>query len=143
VTVAEAFETEIEIAAPPEVVFHHLVDEAGMLAWMGEHARLEPQPEGCFEVDVTGIPVRGRYLVVDRPRRVVVTWGVAGNDAFGPGTSTVEFLLTPTDGGTNLRLVHSDLPEPEVDPHRMGWAHFLPRLATAAAGDDPGPDVWT
>jgi hypothetical protein len=23
-----------------------------------------------------------------------------------------------------------------------GWAHYLPRLALAAAGHDPGPDPW-
>lgn len=139
---AESFETEIDIAAPPEEVFRLLTEADGMVAWMGEHARLEPRPDGRFEVDVTGIPVRGSYLVVDPPRRVVVTWGVAGNDTFGPGTSTVEFLLTPTPEGTHLRLTHGDLPGPEVAPHKTGWAHYLPRLASLAAAVDPGPDLW-
>ena len=26
--------------------------------------------------------------------------------------------------------------------HATGWDHFLPRLATAVSGADPGPDPW-
>jgi len=36
--------------------------------------------------------------------------------------------------------VHRDLPVGEGAGHEEGWNHFLPRLAIAAAGGDPGPD---
>src|SRR5262249_51597237 len=36
------YATSIDIDAPPDVVFSHLVTVEGMLAWMGQHARLEP-----------------------------------------------------------------------------------------------------
>jgi uncharacterized protein YndB with AHSA1/START domain len=140
--VSESFTTEIDLAAPIGEVFRHLTDPAAMIRWMGQHAVLEPVPGGAFEVDINGIPVRGRYLEVDPPRRVVVTWGVAGSPGLPPGATEVEFTLTATQAGTHLRLVHRKLPPDQASIHSTGWNHFLPRLTLAAAGTDPGPDPW-
>lgn len=139
---AEPFETEIDIAAPVEEVFRHLTETEAMLTWMGRRAVLEPEAGGRFELDINNFPVRGNFLVVEPPHRVVVSWGVAGNEEVPPGSTRVEFTLTATSDGTRLRLVHSDLPESYAPQHAEGWGHFLPRLAIAAAGDDPGPDPW-
>ncbi|MCW2886082.1 MAG: hypothetical protein JWL58_2944 [Streptosporangiaceae bacterium] len=126
------YSTSIDIAAPPDVVFAHLVTAEGMLAWMGQHAELQPAPGGAFAVDINGSPIRGRYLEVDPPHRVVVSWGVAGSDDHPPGSSRVEFTLTATGTGTRLDLVHSGLPPSRAPLHAEGWKHFLARLATAA-----------
>jgi uncharacterized protein YndB with AHSA1/START domain len=134
------FRTSIDIEAPPELVFKHLITPERMLTWMGERAELEPSPGGRFAVDVGGVPFRGEYLEVDEPRRVVVSWGMAGNDAFPPGTSRVEFTLQPTPQGTTLHLVHTGLPETHASTHGLGWAHYLARLQQAAAGNPPGRD---
>src|SRR5690348_16422161 len=103
------FRTSIEIDAPPDVVFGHLVTAEGMVAWMGQSAGLDPRPGGGFAVDVNGYPIRGEYLVVEPPRRVVVSWGMAGSEDLPPGTSRVEFTLTAVGRGTRLDLVHSGL----------------------------------
>jgi hypothetical protein len=34
---------------------------------MGQHAVLKPVPDGIFEVDINGFPIRGHYLEGDRP----------------------------------------------------------------------------
>lgn len=134
------FATSIDIEAPAEVVFAHLVTVEGMLAWMGRHAELEPTPGGAFAVDVDGALFRGEYLEVDPPRRVVVSWGLAGSEDFPPGMSRVEFTLTATGHGTTLDLVHSGLPETRGHTHAIGWTHYLARLTTAASGGHAGPD---
>jgi len=92
--------------------------------------------EGAFEttVDLNG-PVRGRYLEIDPPRRVVVSWGVAGSTGLPPGATRVEFTLTPTEAGTRLRRTRRPV-------HGTGWRHFLAGLGRAAAGEDPGTDPW-
>jgi uncharacterized protein YndB with AHSA1/START domain len=140
--VDDAFATEVDLPAPPDEVFRHLTDPAAMIRWMGQHATLEPVPGGAFEVDINGVPVRGRYLEVDPPRRVLVSWGVAGNDDMPPGTTEVEFTLTPIPAGTRLRLVHRGLSESQREMHAVGWQHFLARLAETTGGSDPGPDPW-
>ncbi|MEE2059748.1 SRPBCC family protein [Rhodococcus artemisiae] len=136
------FRDSIDIAVCPETVFEYLTTNSGMTAWMGQYAELDPRPGGGFAVDVAGYPVRGEYLHVDYPTRVVVSWGFAGNTDLPIGASTVEFRLTAVAGGTRVDLIHSDLPDTELRGHAHGWAHFLPRLATAGSGGDAGPDAW-
>ena len=136
------YATSIDIDAPPEVVFEHLITPAGMVAWMGQHADLDARPGGTFAVDINGSPVRGRYLEIDPPHRVVVSWGVAGSDVHPPGSSRVEFTLVPVGDGTRLDLRHSGLPGQQAPGYARGWVHFFARLQVAAAGGDPGPDPW-
>lgn len=135
--------SSIDIAAAPAEVFEFLVTPQGTTAWMGEHAELEPHSGGLFAVDIAGSPVRGRYLEVDRPNRVVVSWGLAGSSDFPPGTSTVSFTLTAIAAGTRVDVTHSRLPDALVAGHADGWAHFLPRLEIVGRGDDAGIDDWT
>lgn len=140
-TMAE-FSTSIEIAAPPAVVFEYLITERGMTAWMGQHASLDPRPGGQFSVDIAGYAIRGEYLHVEPPHRVVVSWGIVGTPDLPVGSSTVEFRLSAIANGTRVDLTHSDLPEAAHAGHQYGWDHFMPRLAIAARGGDPGTDTW-
>lgn len=134
------YSTSIEIDAPPEVVFAHLVTPDRMVCWMGEHADLDPTPGGVFAVDVQGALIRGRFVEVEAPKRVVVTWGMEGASDLPPGSSRVEFTLTPTAAGTRLDLVHQGLPETRSETHAAGWSNYMGRLRLAAAGADPGRD---
>jgi uncharacterized protein YndB with AHSA1/START domain len=136
------FSTSIDIEAPPEVVFAHLVTAERMVSWMGQHAELRPVPGGEFAVDINGYLIRGEYLVVDPPHRIVVSWGMAGAQDLPPGSSRVEFVLTPTSTGTTLNLHHTGLPETRARTHVSGWDNYLTRLRSAAKGVDPGPDYW-
>jgi uncharacterized protein YndB with AHSA1/START domain len=136
------FATTIEIEAPVDLVFEHLVDPRRMTAWMGQHASLRPEPGGEFAVDINGYLVRGEYLEVEPPRRVVVSWGMEGVAELPPGSSRVEFTLTPTTTGTALSLRHTALPASRAKGHAAGWANYLTRLEAAARGLDPGPDTW-
>jgi uncharacterized protein YndB with AHSA1/START domain len=138
----EAFRHQIEVAAPPEKIFRYLTRADLMVVWMGDHAVLEPRTGGQFSVDINGVPVRGRYLVVDPPRRLVLSWGHAGSDALPPGSTTVEITLTPIENGTLLSVEHRDLPLEQARQHAIGWPHFLNRLAQAATCLDPGPDPF-
>ena len=85
----ESFATELDLPAPIEEVFRHLTDPVAMTRWMGQHATLEPTAGGAFELDINGVPVRRHYLEIDPPRRVVVSWGVAGNTDLPPGGCSV------------------------------------------------------
>jgi uncharacterized protein YndB with AHSA1/START domain len=138
----KTFRHQVDIAATPETVFPFLTQAELMTVWMGDHATLNPVPGGEFTVDINGVPVRGRFLRVEPPHRLVVTWGHAGSAALPPGSTTVEITLTPTDTGTRLTLVHRDLPANRELEHATGWPHFISRLQVAGAGGDPGPDPY-
>ena len=139
---SDAFSTSVRIDASPTEVFPYLTDAELIVRWMGDWAELDATAGGKFVVDINGVPIRGEYVLVEPPHRVVLTWGAAGNDVLPPGASTVEILLHPDGDGTLLELVHRDLPADEVPKHDTGWAHFLARLAVAASGQDPEPDPW-
>ena len=68
---------EVRIGASPDTVFDFFVDPAKMIKWMGVAAELDPRPGGGIRVDVTGGNAAvGEYVEVNRPHRVVFTWGV-------------------------------------------------------------------
>ena len=154
---------EVSIAADPEIVFGYFTDPARMVQWMGAAATLDPRPGGVFrivfrpspeavellgpdgplEVDQENV-VLGEFVEVDPYERIAFTWGYENElYAMPPQSTAVEVSLTPAGGSTVVRLVHRALPEAGVGFHRAGWDHYLPRLAAAAAGGDPGPDPFS
>jgi uncharacterized protein YndB with AHSA1/START domain len=135
-------EREIRVAAPPETVFAFFTDADKMVQWKGSEAQLDPRPGGIYRVDVMpGNVARGQYVEVVPYSRVVFTWGWEGeNPLIPPGGSTVEVTFVRDGDGTIVRLVHRDLATAQQrHEHAGGWDMFLPRLAAAAAGGDPGP----
>ena len=129
---AEPVVVSLHIDAPPDVVFDCFCDPAALDTWMGDRAELDPRPGGSFAVDIDEMAVRGEFTVVERPTRLVFSWGCAGTDVT-PGASTVEVTLTEDRGGTELTLVHRDLPLSEISTHTTGWNRFLPRLAAVVS----------
>jgi len=140
----ETVTREVRIAARPETIFQFFVDPAKMVRWKGRMASLDARVGGEYRVDINGRDIAvGEYLEIDPPRRVVFTWGWMGEGhPVPPGSSRVEITLTQDGDETIVRLVHSDLPAGAGKSHSEGWDHYLPRLAVAAAGGDPGPDPW-
>ena len=137
---AEPLTASVHIEAAPEQVFEYFTSPDALVRWMGDHAVLHQTPGGAFEVDINGVPVRGRYLEVEPPHRLLISWGHAGSDRLPPGASTVEVRLSPAGGGTQVEIEHRDLPADLRAGFGRGWPHFVQRLAVAAAGGDPGPD---
>jgi uncharacterized protein YndB with AHSA1/START domain len=139
-------EREIHIDASPDTVFEFFTDPVKMVRWKGESATLDPRPGGIYRVEMNEQAIAvGEYVELDPPNRIVFTWGWEGGYASTPpGSSTVEFTLTPDGDGTLVRLVHSRLSTPEsAEAHGHGWDQYMPRLAIAAAGGEPGPDPNT
>jgi len=119
----------VEVAAPPAAVFEYFVNAELLVAWIGDYAVLDARPGGEFTLDIEGIPVRGRYLEVDAPQRVVVSWGHAGSETIPPNSTHVQFTLAPTDnGGTVVEVEHRHLPAEHLPAHQIGWPMFMDRL---------------
>ena len=139
---AGALVNEVYIEATPETVFSFFTDPEKVARWKGQEATVDPRPGGIYRVVINDENiVRGEYVALEPPDRVVFTWGwEAEGHPLPPGASTVEVTLAAEGEGTRLRLVHSSLPEETQGAHDEGWALYLPRLAIAAAGGDPGAD---
>jgi uncharacterized protein YndB with AHSA1/START domain len=140
----EPLRHEVLIAAPPDVVFPYFTDPGRIVEWMGVAALLDPRPGGTFRVQANGRDVvLGEYVEVEPPSRVVFTWGFEGSQpVIEGGASRVEVTLEREGDGTRVVLLHHGLPERTRAAHDEGWAHYLARLTSAAAGVPAGPDPW-
>jgi uncharacterized protein YndB with AHSA1/START domain len=134
---------ETHIAAPCATIFAFLTDPEKILRWMGTEATTEAHPGGLYLVKgIHARHARGAFREVVPVHRLAYSFGWDGIEAVPPGSSLVEIDLIDQDGGTLLRLTHTGLPNGEqCASHERGWAHYLERLAVAAAGRDPGPDL--
>lgn len=134
----------IFIECRPETLFAFFTDPDKMMRWMGRHVLLEPTVSGKYRIDVNGHDIAtGEYVEIVPNEKIVMTWGWEKSKIVPPGSSTVEFKLTPKDQGTLLVLTHSNLPAAEIASHQQGWTHYTARLQILAQGQDPGVDPWS
>lgn len=130
-----------QVKATPEVVYEYLTESDKWAMWQGATATIEAHPGGRFMMTMPdGSMARGEFVDLVPPRRVVFTWGWVDHPGVPPGSSTVEIEIAASAEGSQVTITHRGLPAEEIEVHTLGWAHYLPRLGAAAAGDDPGPD---
>jgi uncharacterized protein YndB with AHSA1/START domain len=141
VTALPEITVERRIRARPAAVYAFLTTAGGWSRWQGQSAEVEPVAGGLLRVTIgEGQIAEGRFLELVPDSRVVFSWGWRGHPTLPPGSSTVEILLVPDGEETLVRLTHRGLPAAEFNVHLVGWEHYVPRLAIAAEGRDPGRD---
>lgn len=129
------------VSAPPSTVYRYLTESDKWAVWQGERASIDARPGGRFSMEMAnGMTAEGEFVELVPNVRVVFTWGWVNHPNLPPGSTTVEIVLSEVRTGTRVVLTQRPLPEGEWDTHQIGWRHYLPRLAKAAAGEDPGPD---
>ncbi len=130
------------IVAPPSTVYNYLTRSEKWAQWQGASASLDARPGGIFSMVMgNGMNARGQFVELVPEKRVVFTWGWVDQPGIPPGSTTVEIELSDYADGTLLVLTHREIPPDEAALQKMGWTHYLPRLASVAAGEDPGPDT--
>ncbi len=93
-----------EIAANPEAIFQALTHPLELSYWFCHAARVEPRRDGEFHVRWrNGWWAHGVYQMVERPRRVELTW--QGKDE--PGETALVFEIQALDEGSLVKVVHS------------------------------------
>jgi uncharacterized protein YndB with AHSA1/START domain len=133
---------ETHISASPATVFAFLTDPEKIMSWMGTEAKTEMHPGGLYLLKGVGSrAARGAFREVVPVHRLAYSFGWEGDEEVPPGSGLIEIDLIDRDGGTLLRMTHSGLPNAaQCASHDKGWAHYLARLALAAAGRNPGID---
>jgi len=144
-------EFERRVNGSPETAFSYFVEPAKHILWQGIRAELEPVPGGAYVVHYSEHSrLRGRYIEVERPNRIVLEWGAesdipeipAGLRDLAPYSTTVEISFTPDGDGTIIRVRHSGLPtEAAAGLTTVGWNVYLARIAVVIDGGDPGADA--
>ena len=141
-------EREIYIEASPEVVFDVVSQPEHLEQWWPDEARYEPVPGATGDIvfgerDAGGTVVGFTVIDAQPPRTFSFRWTQAAGETGVPGNSMlVTFDLTPTGGGTRLKMTESGFREmgweaavleQQFHEHETGWDFYLARLAPYAA----------
>jgi uncharacterized protein YndB with AHSA1/START domain len=134
-------------AASPERVFDAFLDVNVARRFMfatatGEMitAEIDPRVGGRYvfverrpEMGPDGGEVRhvGEYLEIDRPRRLVFSFGVP---QFDPRITTVTIDIVADGDGCRLTLTNEGVPPDYADGNREGWSKILDGLLPAYDG---------
>lgn len=82
-----------------------------------------PQTDPQFPGDIEHV---GEYLEIDRPRRLVFTFGVPQYD---PDFTRVTVEIAPDGDGCRLTLINDDVPDQWLKDTGEGWTMILSSLA--------------
>jgi uncharacterized protein YndB with AHSA1/START domain len=128
------------IPAARERVFAAWTTPEAIKVWFGPDScrvldvqvDLRVDGEYCFSLsteDLGEIKVRGRYLEVTPPAKLIYTWRWEGNSELTVGTSLVTVEFTSAGTFTEIHLTHEQLPSIESrDDHGHGWSGALDKL---------------
>jgi uncharacterized protein YndB with AHSA1/START domain len=120
---------EREMPHPPEKIWRALTEGPLIAEWLMTND-FKPEVGHRFTFRATPVPgwsgiIESEVLVVEPPSRLVYSWGALGLD------SAVTFTLTPTEGGTRLRMEHSGFGSDQDQAYKganYGWRNFLNNL---------------
>ncbi len=131
---AAVIEIRRRLPAPIGEVFRWWTEPDCLQEWMTPMGTVEAEVDlrvgGRLRIVMKGegrvIEHTGEYLELDPPHRLVFTW-VSPYTGSVPSVITVD-LSAAGDDFTDLRLVHSQLPDEAARWHRGGWDAMLDRL---------------
>ena len=131
------------IPASVDVVFEAWLDPKAIRVWMcpgdifESIAEIDARVGGAYEI-VMRSPRKddrhwGRYVEIDRPRRLSFTWC---SDSTDRKETLVSIELVPIGHSEcELTLVHTDLPSHATARHRVGWKAHIRELIDFVQGD--------
>lgn len=144
----------VMVNAPAEQVFAALVDPAALEAWLppagmtGAFDHADIRQGGSFRLvlspddmvgpgkagDGTDV-VEARIVALMEDQQLVQAVDFASDDPAVQGTMTMTWTLVPTDAGTHVEVIATDVP-PGIDPqdHSTGLRSSLANLAAHVTG---------
>jgi uncharacterized protein YndB with AHSA1/START domain len=128
------------IRAPRDRVYAAWTDPAQLRQWFGpenvqtRNLVADARVGGRFQWDLTNsegkeMTVTGEYCELQPGKKVVFTWQWQDDEDWEGRKSIVTVEFSDSDGGTEVRLIHEQLPSEESrDRHNEGWTSLLKKL---------------
>jgi len=127
------------IKASRDRVYASWTDQEQLRQWFGpatvetENLIADVRPGGEFRWDLRNcdgkkVTIYGEYREVQPGKKIVFTWQ---HEDWEGHVSVVTVELSDRNGGTEVRLTHTQLPSEESrDSHNEGWNSVLEKLET-------------
>jgi uncharacterized protein YndB with AHSA1/START domain len=133
----ESIQVSALIPASPDRIFQAWLSSQEHSAFTGGQATVEPRVGGrhtAWDGYIEGV-----NLTLEEGRRIVQSWR-SSDFPDGSTDSKLEVLLEPTDGGTKVTLVHTDIPEGQGRLYEQGWVdhYFTPMQEYFAEEEEEG-----
>jgi uncharacterized protein YndB with AHSA1/START domain len=138
----------ITIHAPREVVFSFFTDNAKWASWWGTGSTIDPQVGGRVYIRHPGnVESSGNVLEIQRPSRLVFTYGFDSGKPIPPGASRVSIALEAVGHSTRLEVKHHFDNVAVRDEHVQGWRYQLALFSNAVlnlihADAESKVDAW-
>ena len=132
---------EREMPHAPEKVWRALTQSALIEEWLMQNdfqpvighkfnfrARPMPNWNGVTDCEV---------LLVEPPARLAYSWNASGDEAANGLKTVVTWTLTPTEGGTHVRMEQSGFPSEQsanFKGAKYGWRSFIDKLERVVGG---------
>ena len=118
------------LKASPARVYRAFTDPADIKRWFQpQRLIMDAKVDGLWhseqEFEGKRWPHYGRFLKLEPGKLVEETWM---SEATHGLESVVRVELTAKDGGTDVKITHSGLPEDQAGNHRQGWTEILQSL---------------
>lgn len=133
---AKSFEVKTVLPATPEQVYAAWLDSTAHGEMTGGAANTSAEV-GAAHSAWDGY-ITGKNLALKPGARILQSWRSEEFPDDAPD-STIEVLLRAVDAGTELTLVHRDVPDDQADDYEQGWLdhYFEPMHAYFAARSKP------
>jgi activator of HSP90 ATPase len=109
---------KVLIPASPEEVYDAFIDSKKHSAFTGAKATCDPRVGGEFTA-WDGY-ITGRNLELEKGKRIVQEWSTSEwPEGYPP--SRLELTFRKVKDGTELTMVHSNVPAEQAEEYRQGW----------------------
>jgi activator of HSP90 ATPase len=112
---------KIVIPATPDEVYDAFIDPKKHTAFTGSKATGSPKVGGKFTA-WDGY-ILGKNLELEKGKRIVQEW-ITTEWPEGYSPSRLELTFTKVSSGTEISMIHSNVPAEQADDYKQGWIDF-------------------
>lgn len=120
------------VKAPASEIYTAFTNATALCEWLCNVAQADPREGGRIYLWwQSGYYASGEFIALEPERKIAFSWHGRGE----PGMSLVKINLKPQDGGTLVRLLHTEIDtgkawKPVIKEYKKAWPVALENLAS-------------
>ncbi|KYC46904.1 MAG: hypothetical protein APG11_01582 [Candidatus Methanofastidiosum methylothiophilum] len=116
---------KVIIPADPDEIYNAIIDSKKHSEFTGSKATSEPKVGGKFTA-WDGY-IFGKHIELEKGKKIVQEWSTTEWPKGYP-PSIFELKFKKVQGGTEIEMTHSKVPEEQADDYEKGWEDYYWKL---------------